>query len=253
MNALTTYPDWPVVALAWAALGAICFGVNEFSGRTSGSIPPSQNGFFPALAVIIIVVVGAPLIVLFGVPYMLRTLWKGTNPLTGRHWSATRAKKYGGRLTEESSDTTLSKMVELRWKADGRKQPHPSQTPPAHLWRTPEYIILLVIRSAARLQADGLSEGQTAQKIDTALCLDLLHGKKQGPTVRQYLTQVLETVAPGYLKHGPKLLDNAIALAQRNADYMMRSQEGAYPPKGWLKERIDEHQFQQQFGKRLYA
>jgi hypothetical protein len=70
--------------------------------------------------------------------------------------------------------------------------------------------------------------------------------------VKQYLTRVLETVAPGYLQRGTTLLNDAIALAKRNAEYMMRSQQAAaYPPKAWLMTRMDEDQFEQQFSKYL--
>lgn len=152
-----------IIALAWGGLGVACVAAIEYAARSSRTKGPlSQDKLQSSVGYVIGLVIGAPFIMVFALIQLPLILWRGTIPITGKHWWPARAKKFGATLVEESDESTLCKMIELRRKVDPalRGQPHPSNMPVYQLWRTPEYIIYFVCRCAALLQHDGYSEAE---------------------------------------------------------------------------------------------
>jgi hypothetical protein len=233
---------WTWIVVAWAALGCALIALVEYLARNSTSRdggPLSQETVFLSVVMSVVLMIAAPLLVLYGIGSGTMILWKGRLPVSGRIWWPARARKY--EIAEEDwpdRDKALLRMVALRHEVDSRisrKEP-PGEWPMFEVWETPEGMILETIELHADLKDAGLTDHLIFEKIETLNSRAMDADLPGELTLRSYLERRLMVDDPEYLTLVPSMLDKIIYEARDFVD-RRRTYDATrplYPPLAWL-------------------
>jgi hypothetical protein len=188
------------------------------------------------VAVASVFAVTAPSLLLYGLGQALWMLAHGEVPLS-------RARLWGRPGVEEtgSPSAALIDMIAMRRRRDPalRGRPRPDQWPMAALWPTPEGIVLEIVELHALLQADGMTDRQAIERIETWRSTIAVAPGPPPAEIEAYVKFRLQLEAPAYPVENAKLLMKVIARAKAYAAAVLTSTTAeASPPVDWLEERI---------------
>jgi hypothetical protein len=235
---------WVWIIGVWLTVGIAITVANSIQERRHKGLDLFESSFLEKAAFHLILIFGAPVIVLFSVAVGVQMLWEGRVPITDWSWWPKRAKRFRGPIRRE---TIVCRMIEVRRRHDStiRERGSASGWMMADLWDTPEWRMLEMVEQFRRLEHDGLSKPQIQEKIDAAS-----PGGDVDPSntksLSQYIKRRLSIEAPEYIATGPRIFERALAIADKwMADEIeFEAEKAPYPPAEWLRERIHIAEFE---------
>ena len=224
---------WRIGFGAWAILGAALASIFLWTDRKSLR---SDDDRLTSLGAAAVLALAAPILVLYGFGWCLWTLAREQVPLS-------RARLWGRRDVEEtgSSSAALVDMIALRRRRDPalRGRPPPDQWPMAALWPTPEGIVLEIIELHTLLRADGMTDQQTIERIETWRRTIAVAHDPPPSELQVYIKFRLQLEAPGYPIENAKLFTKVMARAGAYAAAALtKTTAEPWPPVDWLEKRI---------------
>ena len=255
---------WWIVLGVWVATSAVCSGLLARPARKSERSPEDRelpslddeelvarlsalfsekrapttpdDDLLVKVAVAFVFAVTAPTLLLYGLGQALWMLAHGEVPLS-------RARLWGRPDVEETgrSSAALVDMIAMRRRRDPalRGRPPPDQWPMAALWPTPEGMVLEIVELHALLQAEGLTDQQAIERIETWRSTIAVAPGPPPAEIEAYVKFRLLLEAPAYPVENAKLLMKVIARAKAYAAAVLTNTTAEpRPPVDWLEEKI---------------
>jgi hypothetical protein len=228
---------WQCLGIAWFILGLAIIAAIELAARSSDSEGPLSSGK-PAASIVYcaVLIIGAPLVALFGLGICAQVLWQGRIPITNRVWWPARAVEFADR------ETALCDMIDIRQRRDPRlrREQRPSNWPMSELWRTTEATILDTVEQYRWLRDGGLVEKVALETLEVNQNGSVDFSVKPNATLHSYIARWLSTVDPDYLRLGGNVLRKVILFAEKwsRAEISRVKSDRPFPPADWLLARV---------------